>query len=75
MDCIVHGVAKSWTQLSNCHFHFNCVHSTLSTDGENPVECPKLESTFLLSCLLVEWSVVFRHKDKTVMFQQARICQ
>ena len=23
MDCIVHGVAKSWTQLSNLHFHFS----------------------------------------------------
>ena len=23
MDCIVHGVAKSWTQLSNFHFHFD----------------------------------------------------
>ena len=22
MDCIVHGVAKSWTQLSEFHFHF-----------------------------------------------------
>ena len=22
MDCIVHGVTKSWTQLSNFHFHF-----------------------------------------------------
>ena len=22
MDCIVHEVAKSWTQLSNFHFHF-----------------------------------------------------
>ena len=22
MDWIVHGVAKSWTQLSNLHFHF-----------------------------------------------------
>ena len=22
MDCIVHGVAKSWTQLSNVHFYF-----------------------------------------------------
>ena len=21
-DCIVHGVAKSWTQLSNFHFHY-----------------------------------------------------
>ena len=23
MDCIVHRVAKSWTQLSGFHFHFN----------------------------------------------------
>ena len=23
MDCIVHGVAKSWTQLRNFHFHFS----------------------------------------------------
>ena len=22
MDCIVYGVAKSWTQLSDFHFHF-----------------------------------------------------
>ena len=22
MDCIVHGVPKSWTQLSDFHFHF-----------------------------------------------------
>ena len=22
MDCIVHGVSKSWTLLSNIHFHF-----------------------------------------------------
>ena len=22
MDCIIHGVTKSWTQLSNFHFHF-----------------------------------------------------
>ena len=24
MDCIVHGVTKSWTQLSNFHFHSSC---------------------------------------------------
>ena len=22
MDCVVHGVTKSWTQLSDFHFHF-----------------------------------------------------
>ena len=31
-DCIVHGVAKSWTRLSNFHFHhcriiINCTHT------------------------------------------------
>ena len=32
MDHIVHGVVKSWTQLSNIHFHFTsyiyiqCIH-------------------------------------------------
>ena len=25
MDCIVHGVAKSWTQLNNFHFHTSLV--------------------------------------------------
>ena len=24
MDCIVHKVAKSWTWLSDFHFHYNC---------------------------------------------------
>ena len=26
MDCIIHGVTKSWTQLSNFHFHFQCLY-------------------------------------------------
>ena len=25
MECIVHGLAKSWTQLSDFHFHFEGV--------------------------------------------------
>ena len=29
MDCIVHGVTKSWTQLSDLYFHF------LKNKGEN----------------------------------------
>ena len=28
MDCIVHGVAKSRTQLSDCHFHFTVTSRT-----------------------------------------------
>ena len=29
MDCLVHGVASSWTQLSDFHFHFTFqVHYT-----------------------------------------------
>ena len=30
MDCIVHGVAKSWTRLSDLHFHF---HSCPGVEG------------------------------------------
>ena len=30
MDCIVHGVAKSWTQLSDFHSLLNCVKLTPS---------------------------------------------
>ena len=29
MDCIVHGVAKSWTQLSNFHFLFQLLKISL----------------------------------------------
>ena len=29
MNCIVHGVAKSWTLLSDFHFHFPAVCSTV----------------------------------------------
>ena len=29
MDCIVHGVAKSWTQLSDFHFILYCTRHLL----------------------------------------------
>ena len=39
MDCIVHGVAKNQTQLSNFHFHLSILKKGLSwnrlTDLEN----------------------------------------
>ena len=34
MDCIVHGVAKSQTQLSNFHFHFTFQYSC----QDNPMD-------------------------------------
>jgi len=34
MDCIVHGVAKSWTGLS--YFHFLCTHHIVSVSLINP---------------------------------------
>ena len=33
MDCIAHGVAKSWTRLSNFHFHFPCLECVLLNSG------------------------------------------
>ena len=40
MDCMVHGVTKSWKPLSNFHFHFLAVQETLVRflDPEDPLE-------------------------------------
>ena len=43
MDCIVHGVAKSQTQLSDCHFYFHNTEDMDSIPGsgegnDNPVQ-------------------------------------
>ena len=35
MDCIVHGVTKSWTQLGDFHFHME----RDVNDEENVVKC------------------------------------
>ena len=37
MDCIVHGVTKSRTQLRKFHFHLAVI-----SDGENHFQCPLL---------------------------------
>ena len=37
VDCIVYGVAKSWTRQSDFHFHFQC-HTI--TEGEVGREIP-----------------------------------
>ena len=34
MDCIVHGVAKSWTWLSNFHFHFIYLYRYIKIWGQ-----------------------------------------
>ena len=31
LDCIVHGVAKSWTRLSDLHFHFTFTFQDIET--------------------------------------------
>ena len=44
MDCIVHGVAKSWTQLSDFHFSFSdCFSLTLNDFTLFPSVTPKYE--------------------------------
>ena len=42
MDCIVHGVTKSWTQLSDFTFtfHFSCIRE----GNGNPLQCSCLEN-------------------------------
>ena len=36
MDCIVHGVAKSWTRLSDLHFHFPVISSSIAPFSSCP---------------------------------------
>ena len=42
MDCIVHGVAKSWTRLSDFHFSLSCKYVKTSYNSienkNNPIE-------------------------------------
>ena len=40
MDWIVHGVAKSWTQLSDFHFHFSLHKDTQDKAGRQPWPSP-----------------------------------
>ena len=37
MDCIVHGVANSWTQLSDFHFHVFIIHLKYNLAHSFPV--------------------------------------
>ena len=47
MDCIVHGVAKSWTWLSNFHFHvkLKILHGK-RTDQQNKSQPTEYENRF-----------------------------
>ena len=38
MDCMFHGVAKSWTRLND--FHFTSLHFTLENSGSDSKEFP-----------------------------------
>ena len=35
LDCIVHGVTKSWTGLSNFHFHIKSSRIKLMVEGDS----------------------------------------
>ena len=39
----VHGVAKSWTRLSDFHFHFSL--SGIGEENGNPLQCSCLENS------------------------------
>ena len=55
MDCIVHGVAKSWTQLSDFHFHYwQCLYWSYSNSYLSSWWChPTISSSVIpfSSCL------------------------
>ena len=50
MDCIVHGVAKSWTGLSDFHFHFQIFF----TKKKYAWECVFTHFFFQARCLVTE---------------------
>ena len=53
MDCIVQGVAKSWTRLSDFHFHFT-FHFFLMLPNSIPCVWRLLAGLFPLSCELCQ---------------------
>ena len=72
MDCIVHGVTKSWTRLSNLHFHFHiyicmcvyvCVHAMSLHSCPalcDPMDCslPGFSAHGVLQARLLEWVAI-----------------
>ena len=53
MDCVVHGVAKSWTQLSDFHFHFGTLvraQEAVGGEGRSLASTPRPGQ--VLSCRL-----------------------
>ena len=55
MDCIVPGVTKSWTQLSNFHFTFFKLYSRRGWSGHNSFCCASLYCTLKMCfCLRTE---------------------
>ena len=51
MDCKVHGVAKSWTQLSDFHFHF--IFSCVPRREENWLSKPRASCSQTTNALLI----------------------
>ena len=71
MDCIVHGVTKSQTRLSDFQFHFtkaSCTQELYSMENglENFVFCLCVNSSPLLSLIpLTKKSCTFKHLTQT----------
>ena len=60
-DCIVHGVTKSWTQLSDLHFHFHygrvCMRAQLRMTLCDPMDYSPSGSCVhgILQARILEW--------------------
>ena len=72
MDCVAHGVAKSWTRLSNFHFHifeYNRVflHHSFQVSGHRKVlKMNPCCNSFLLALIITE-SLWMEPKNLTVL--------
>ena len=65
MDCIVYGVAESWTRLSAFHFHVSCpraicckayIPSSIFLEALTRINLPYM-SKFISGLLTIQWTV------------------
>ena len=79
MDCIVHGVAKSQSRLSDFHFHYRYVHSIPHhnnvTSGITYVKAITMFSTLQSSTTLGSSKKIFYWKLKVVNYPRWRNCK
>ena len=63
MDCIVHGVAKSQTQLSNFHVHIYTIYANMYID----MHVYACTDTYMQVVIIQYFSVNFTQTEKSML--------